>query len=192
MVAAKSLQELQVAQRNHDHLFHRDVFHLSSPERVKHYCLHFAKYVGRIARETGEGTELKRTLQATLTDAMIISLAFSDVLNVDLDGQLEEAFGNRAKPGLEGWVAVIDSGKKPMGLSEIRSYAFERGASATGELCKVAESLDHIESLEPRSLLLEGLVAWLAVILVCAHHLQFDLVAAVEARWKDVERKRVT
>ena len=192
MPANKNLKDLQIAQRTHDQSFHRDVFHLASPERVKHYCLHFAKYVGRIARERGEDEVLKRTLQTTLTDAMIISLAFSDVLNVDLDEKLEEAFGKPSKAGLEGWASLIDSAKEPMELDGLRSYVFERGATATGELCKVAESLDHIESLEPRSLLVEGLVAWLAVILVAAHHLPMDLAANVESRWKEIERKRVT
>ena len=192
MAAPKNLKELQIAQRTHDQQFHRDVFHLASPERVKHYCLHFAKYVGRIVRETGDEEELKATLQVTLIDAMIISLAFSDVLNVDLDEALEATFGKRAKPGLDGWVSLIDTAKKPMDLSEVRAYAFEKGATATGELCKVAESLDHIESLDPRSLLTEGLIAWLALILVSANHLHIDLVASVETRWKEIERKRVT
>jgi hypothetical protein len=192
MSVVKSLKELQIAQRTHDQSFHRDVFHLSSSDRVKHYCLHYAKYVGRVAKEADDGEELQRTLKRTLTDGMIISLAFSDVLNVDLDEQLESAFGKRKEPVLDGWYALIDTTKNRMEPSEVRSYFLERGATATGDLCKVAESLDHIESLEPRSLLVEGLVAWLALILVSARHMALDLVPSVEARWKVVEQKRVT
>jgi hypothetical protein len=192
MPAPKQLKELQIAQRAHDQAFHRDVFHLSSPDRVKHYCLHFAKYVGRIARETGDDEALRQTLRATLTDAAIICLALSDVLNVDLDEQLEAAFGKPSKVGLLGWSLLVDSSSEGMDLGRVRSYAFEKGAVATGELCKVAESLDHIEALDAKSRLVEGLVAWLAVLLVCSHQLELDLAGALEARWKDIEKKRVT
>ncbi len=192
MPAPKSLRELQRAQRDHDQAFHRDVFQRSSPDRVRHYCLHYGKYVGRLARAPPSGDELEAALKSTLTDAMIITLAFSDVLNVDLDEQLEAAFGKPSKAGLSGWTASIDISKSRMTPPETRDYAFEKGALATGDLCKVAESLDHIESFDPRSRLIEGLIAWLALLLVSSSHLNFDLVQAVEARWKEIERKRVT
>lgn len=192
MAGPKGFKDLQIAQREHDQAFHRDVFYRSSPARLRHYCLHYGKYVGRVARETAEGEELNKSLQSTLTDAMVISLALSDVLNVSLDNELEAAFGKPARAGLAGWASTIDTSKKKMALSQVRMYFLERGAVATGDLCKVAESLDHIEGLEPKSRLIEGLVAWLALILVCASNLGLDLEQSIEARWKEVEHKRIT
>lgn len=192
MTAAKSLRDYQLAQRNHDIAFHRDVFYRSSSDRLRHYCLHFAKYVGRLARAPPEGEELAKVLKATVVDATIICLALSDVLNVDLDEQLEGAFGKPAKPGAGGWASIIDVSRSEMGIEKLREFALHRGGEATGDLCKVAESLDHIEALDPRTALTEGLIAWLSLVIVCSQHLKIDLFGEVEARWREIEKKRVT
>lgn len=192
MAPPKTLKDLQLAQRNHDISFHRDVFYRSSPDRVRHYCLHFGKYVGRLAKAPSDGEGLNAVLSSTLTDAAIICLALSDVLNVDLDEQLESAFGKPSKAGIEGWAALIDVSGTTMPASQVRDFTMMRGAQATGDLCKVAESLDHIEAFDPRSALLEALVAWLSVILVASTQLRFDLLSGIEARWREVEKKRVT
>ena len=192
MVAQMTFKDLQHAQRVHDERYHREVFNLSSPERVKHYCLHLAKYVGRFARNTGSDDELLETLRSTLTDAMIISLALSDILNIDIDEQLEREFGKRFKPGFEGWASVIDDSGKKMELPEIREYALKGCAEATGTLCRVAESFDRIESLDHRSLLIEGLLSWLSILIVSANQISLNLPLSIQARWKEVEQKQVS
>ena len=48
--SAVELAQLQREQYVHDQRNHFDIICLPKPDRLKHYGLHFAKYVGRLAR----------------------------------------------------------------------------------------------------------------------------------------------
>ena len=52
MLSPEELGSLQQEQHAHDMRNHFDIMSLHKTERLKHYGLHFAKYVGRLARES--------------------------------------------------------------------------------------------------------------------------------------------
>jgi hypothetical protein len=76
--------EAQRDQYSHDMRNHFDILALHKTDRLKHYGLHFAKYVGRIAR--GE-REVKR-YDATLVDALLVSFSAANTLHQVLNRPL--------------------------------------------------------------------------------------------------------
>ena len=58
LVSSNDLARLQCEQHSHDLRNHFDIISLHKTDRLKHYGLHFAKYVGRLARESAEVAEL--------------------------------------------------------------------------------------------------------------------------------------
>ncbi|MDF2234548.1 hypothetical protein P2H44_18460 [Albimonas sp. CAU 1670] len=76
----KNLIEWQRDQYQHDLRYHFDVISLHKNDRLKHYALHFAKYVGRIARGDCE----EKTIEQTVTDAILITLSAANCLHQEL------------------------------------------------------------------------------------------------------------
>jgi hypothetical protein len=74
MLSSNELPRLQCEQFHHDQRNHLDILCMPKPDRLKHYGLHFAKYVGRLARGSAEPKPQKQTL----VDALLISLSASD------------------------------------------------------------------------------------------------------------------
>ena len=87
MLSSQELRRLQREQHAHDMRNHFDIISLHKTERLKHYGLHFAKYVGRLARES---TELK-PIERTLVDALLVGLSTANTLHQDLSN---EQFGS--------------------------------------------------------------------------------------------------
>ena len=54
MPLLNDLTRMQKEQYRHDMRNHSEILCLHKTERLKHYGLHFAKYVGRLARESAE------------------------------------------------------------------------------------------------------------------------------------------
>lgn len=71
------VQHWQHIQYDHDLSNHFDILSLSRSDRLKHYGLHFAKYVGRLAR----GSEEPKSRAETLTDAFLVALSTANALN---------------------------------------------------------------------------------------------------------------
>lgn len=80
MISPDEMASLQQTQYAHDMRNHFDILSLHKNERLKHYGLHFSKYVGRLARETDELKPVDRTI----VDAMLISLSAANTLHQDL------------------------------------------------------------------------------------------------------------
>jgi hypothetical protein len=80
MYQADHLLRLQREQHAHDQRNHSDILHLSKTDRLKHYGLHFAKYVGRLAR----GAEEAKSVERTLVDTFLISLSAANTLHQEL------------------------------------------------------------------------------------------------------------
>lgn len=70
----------QQDQFEHDRKSHTDILYLHKLERLKHYGLHFAKYVGRLAK----GPESDIPLEQTLLDTLLISLSSANALSLML------------------------------------------------------------------------------------------------------------
>jgi hypothetical protein len=80
MISPSDMANLQRAQYAHDMRNHFDIVSLHKNDRLKHYGLHFAKYVGRLARGTDEAKPVERTL----VDAILVSLSTANTLHQDL------------------------------------------------------------------------------------------------------------
>jgi hypothetical protein len=142
---------------------------------MTHFALHFAKYVGRLA-----GPELDSAdLEKTLADSMIVALAASDVLNVNLDDALAK------RPG-----------KTPGRPSLPRDKTFQQAwalqlAVPTGRLGKALEALDHMEPLNVRGILLDSLLEIVEITLAAGEALGVNIENVLTARWKLIEGRRL-
>ena len=118
LLSSQELRQLQRDQHSHDMRNHFDILSLHKADRIKHYGLHFAKYVGRLARESAEPKPVSRTL----TDAFLVNLSAANTLVQDL-GAAEfdtHAFG----PQIDGLRILAD---------------------ATGRFADACEKIDHLE-----------------------------------------------
>lgn len=116
------LKKEQIAQHLHDSRSHADIHTLSRSERLKHYGLHFAKYVGRIAR--GDADEKPR--EQTIIDSILICLSAANTLEIDLsksEFDIQISFSQRDF------------------LSNYANFA--------GVFCDACEKMDHLENFLP-------------------------------------------
>lgn len=122
MLNPSDLHRYQVEQYAHDRRNHTDILCLPKPDRLKHYGLHFAKYVGRLAR----GTEEPKSPDRTLVDCLLVSLSAANTLHQNL--------------ALE--IAGIDR----LGKQIDPLYMF---ADAAGRFADACEKIDHLEDFVP-------------------------------------------
>jgi hypothetical protein len=108
---------LQSDQYTHDKRNHFDILSLSKSDRLKHYGLHFAKYVGRFARGSGE----RHTMQKTIVDSFLVTLSAANTLHQ----RLQEC----------DWQSI--------NLTNDRFLAY---ADAAGRFADACEKIDHLES----------------------------------------------
>ena len=167
-----NLQELQVAQREHDLAAHQDILLLPIPRRLTHFTLHFAKYQGAIHRALRTGEEA--TAKRVLIDSLAIALAAANALNVDL--------AQRIGHGLQKLGPALDSEKSA--LSVLGYYC-----EIVGEMAKACEALDHLEAFPSRETLESSIVALIVVIERLADLCLVDLTSGLTARWKSAEAK---
>lgn len=77
MFTSADVLEMQQAQFQHDKRNHTDILYLHKNDRLKHYGLHFCKYVGRLARGS---TEIK-PVERTVVDCVLVSLSAANTLH---------------------------------------------------------------------------------------------------------------
>ena len=109
---------LQQDQFEHDQRNHSDIICLHKNDRLKHYGLHFAKYVGRLARGRNEVISVERTV----IDCTLVSLSAANTLHQNLS-ELE----------------VLDAETKQK-TKDILSLA-----DAAGRFSDACEKIDHME-----------------------------------------------
>ncbi len=139
------LRDLQITQQKHDLENHFEIICLPKSERLKHYGLHFAKYVGRLARNPKSDAELKRTL----VDAFLISLCAANALNQRLYQHNWRLDGD---------------------CSQIDLLVF---ADAVGRFADACEKIDHLESF--RDIALDANADVVDWILNKADELKFEI-----------------
>ena len=108
---------LQSQQYAHDKRNHFDILSMSKTDRLKHYGLHFAKYVGRFARGANEAKSTKQTL----VDAFLVSLSAANTLHQKL------------------WLEVNQS------KSLLSNDGILQMADAAGRFADSCEKIDHME-----------------------------------------------
>ena|ERR1700691_721418 len=80
MLGGDELLRMQREQFRHDERNHKDILCLPKPDRLKHYGLHYAKYVGRLARGSAE----EKSNEQTLIDVILVTLSAANTLLQDL------------------------------------------------------------------------------------------------------------
>lgn len=152
----EELLRLQQEQFSHDRRNHSDILCLPRSDRLKHYGLHFAKYVGRLVRQ-GE----KQPLPRTVVDTALVCLSSANALaqNLSLATMLGEAEGYR-----------VDR------LSDL--------ADAAGRYADGCEKIDHLEDFLP--LVKQANLDILSWILVVSFETSLNLTPAIKARRKEL------
>ncbi|MBA3447639.1 MAG: hypothetical protein H0T56_08520 [Pseudaminobacter sp.] len=121
MFSDADMLRLQQEQHKHDDRNHTDILHLSKNDRLKHYGLHFAKYVGRLARGSDEPISYERTI----VDTVLVSLSAANTMHQRL-----------AAP------AIVS--KDGLQIDPLRTYA-----DAAGRFADACEKIDHQEEFIP-------------------------------------------
>jgi hypothetical protein len=185
MTIQEQLLALQWAQLKHDEAYHKDVAILPLAQRIRHMALHYAKYTGRLfeAADTGDRVCLLRTL----TDAFVITLASANTLNQDLGRELGDVAA--------GCASLVDLGAQLVTslprddadpLWVVRAFA-----RYNGQLAKVCEAWDHLESVPFRDTMKSCNLALLKAVLAEASARGLNLTDAFRSRIREVETRSI-
>jgi hypothetical protein len=160
MLLPSQVAELQRSQYAHDMRNHFDILSLHKADRLKHYGLHFAKYVGRLARESSEPIPVERTV----LDAVLVSLSAANTLHQDLSKE------NLTPVGLQKQVDPL----RPL-------------ADAAGRFADACEKIDHLEDFVPIARTANrDMMSWLVL---AAEKRKLDLVGEITKRRKELEAR---
>jgi hypothetical protein len=118
MLSEDAVLKLQKEQYQHDKRNHQDILSLHKTDRLKHYGLHYCKYVGRLAR----GPDEEKSTTRTAIDMLLVCLSAANTLH--------QRLGERAPPqsGLPTQIDVL----RPL-------------ADAAGRFADACEKIDHLE-----------------------------------------------
>lgn len=185
MAADEIMRSLQREQQEHDKLYHREIFYLPYPSRMRHLVLHFAKYAGRISGSSVDDKD--EVFRRTLADTFIVALSAADMLNMKLFALLAPA--RRAPlPGLSDLGSLLMGGGAATEPSNV-DWLFRRLAEEGGKMAKACESLDHMEAFDYRGTLTGSTLEIIRCCLISAHLSGLDLESLTRRRWKEIEEK---
>ena len=156
----KDFVHWQQQQFKHDQRNHSDIICLHKNDRLKHYGLHFAKYVGRLVRGSGE----QKPMTATVTDCALVSLSAANTLGqkLTLDGSIPTS-SNTAEPALS-------------------------LADAAGRFCDACEKIDHLEPfLEQARDANQEIWSW---VVISADRLHMDLSEMIASRRIELKERQ--
>lgn len=157
MIGRLELLQMQRDQYVHDLRNHFDILSLHKADRLKHYGLHYAKYVGRLARDSQEPKPVARTV----TDAFLVNLSAASTLSQDLSKELRS--GMQFQP---------------------QGDEFRVLADAVGRFADACEKIDHLEEFLAIALTANGdILNW---ILAFGAKRDLDLQAAIKSRRKEL------
>lgn len=155
------LLRLQREQYNHDRRNHSDILSLSKTDRLKHYGLHFAKYVGRLAR----GPDEQKSVDRTVVDTFLVCLSAANTLHQEIGLACSSVATTSNK---------IDS-----------VYVF---ADAAGRFADACEKIDHMEEFIP--IALEANMDVLRWVMTVALDRHIELEPAIKARRKELAARQ--
>jgi hypothetical protein len=161
MLSINQLLRFQRDQYNHDRRNHADILSLPKTDRLKHYGLHFAKYVGRLAR----GADEPKSVERTVVDTFLVCLSAANTLHQELSSI---NCPTRAR------AAQID----PVYIL----------ADAAGRFADACEKIDHVEEFIPMARQANAdVVQWVMTIAV---ERQINLEPAIRARRKELAARQ--
>ncbi|MEJ0097306.1 MAG: hypothetical protein WDM84_04395 [Bauldia sp.] len=160
MVSDAQIAELQKGQYRHDVRNHADIWSLHKIERLKHYGLHFAKYVGRLARGGADTKPISRTL----TDGFLVCLSAANTMHQDLS---KEAL--------------------PFESTTAEEPQILQFADAAGRFADACEKIDHLEEFLPQARQANvDIASW--IISRAAYH-QLDLGRSIKDRRRELSHR---
>jgi hypothetical protein len=161
MQTVGDLLRLQCEQYSHDTRNHSDILSLSKTDRLKHYGLHFAKYVGRLAR----GADEAKSVERTVVDAFLVCLSAANTLHQELQSiPLRSSLRNKTNDPI---------------------YVL---ADAAGRFADACEKVDHMEEFIPIARQANAdVVKW---VVNMAAERKIDLEAAVKTRRKELAARQ--
>jgi hypothetical protein len=186
MALAEKLLALQWNQLNHDERYHKEIVLLPVADRMKHFALHMAKYVGYFA----EALELggSALFERTLIDAFIISLASANTLNLDLGKAL---VGEHSAPTESVGKLGLQLAHQADMEADDRDTFLKRFARCSGRLAKACESLDHVESHPFRESMLSAVLDLSKLVVAEGALAKLDLVEGARIRHQGIEPKSI-
>jgi hypothetical protein len=158
---SRVLVTLQKEQFRHDQRNHSDILCLSKSDRLKHYGLHFAKYVGRLARGSSE----LKAIEQTITDTALVCLSAANTLHQRLDD------------------SVLAEPRLTVQIDPLRPLA-----DAAGRFADACEKIDHLEEFLPTARVANiDILRWVFSV---ADEREFDIRSAIAARRKDLAERQ--
>jgi hypothetical protein len=183
----EQLLALQWTQLKHDEVYHKEIVLLPVSERMKHFALHIAKYLGYLA-EASE-THDEQRFEHTLVDAFIISIASANAIGCDLGETLACPRGGNTDDNLKGLGCRLADG---LGYRECDpTWLIKQFARIGGRLAKACESLDHLEAYPFREEMRASVIDLVKLVMAEASLRNFDLAARSRNRLEGVESRNL-
>jgi hypothetical protein len=120
MLSAHELGHMQCQQHAHDLRNHFDILARHKNDRLKHYGLHYGKYVGRLSRGPAESKPVERTV----VDTLLVALSAANTLHQNLQ-------------------------KANLDVSDLNADWLRTFADAAGRFADACEKIDHMEEFLP-------------------------------------------
>jgi hypothetical protein len=154
MLSPSDIGRQQREQHRHDLRNHFEIYSRSKLDRLKHYGLHFAKYVGRLAR----GADELKAIERTLVDTALVSLSTANTLHQDWEKEqitFDLCFENQ--------------------IDQLRVFA-----DAAGRFADACEKIDHLEEFQAIARTSNSdILSW---VVTSSEELQFPLLEGLRAR----------
>lgn len=84
MKIVNKIEQLQLQQLNHDKEYHKDIYLQSMVFKLKHFTLHYSKYLSKLILYKHEPEIIRKIL----IDSFIISMSFANTIGVKLCNSL--------------------------------------------------------------------------------------------------------
>jgi hypothetical protein len=161
VLSADAVARLQEEQYRHDIRNHSDIACLAKSDRLKHYGLHYAKYVGRLAR----GSEESKSVDRTLADATLVCLSAANTLHQHLNECFDAANSSFVQ------------------IDPLRPLA-----DAAGRFADACEKIDHLEDfLVIAKTANADIMRWIVSV---ASERELDLIPTIKERRKELSQKQ--
>ena len=181
------------AQRDHDMMFHRDIFYMDHADRFKHVVLHYTKYSRRLANlildEKQNDYDHVIVMKKTLIDSFIMTLNLTEIFNVhfnDTEGSLHDTQKYLIKKQPEMYAHLSEGTRDEVIMAFLLEYL-----KICGYLAKVAEELDHLFMEVHRNAVEEQIKKMLVLHLIAGDIWNTEYWCQVPRRWKEIEEKRI-
>lgn len=155
----QALQTLQPLQAEHDRKAHRAVLNWRRHRRLRHYTLHFGKYINKLLQNEAAEPHV-------LIDTVIITMAMANALGISLATVFSEGFYRK------------QVNADTCGQILLTSFSL---------MCKLSEAREHRENLPYEQKWIEACGTWFIALLWVVEQFPADLTIAIPRRWQQVE-----